>query len=91
MANESVPVTKPSISAHPRPRLLGSSARFGYLLVLQSSELAIIMNRVHIESIIDRATRWEVALQNMRGGPGMLPTNGPLLEETRWENNRSLI
>ena len=51
----------------------------------------IIMNRVHIESTIDSATRWEVPLQNQGRGPGMLPTSGPPLEETRWENNRSLI
>ena len=49
------------------------------------------MNCVHTESIIDGATRWEATLQNQRGGLGMLPTYGPPLEETRWENNRSLI
>jgi hypothetical protein len=43
----------------------------------------IIMNRVHTESIIDGATRREVPLQNQRGGPGMLPTYGSPLEETR--------
>jgi len=70
---------------------LSSPARFGHLLVLQRIELVIIMNRVHIESINVGATRSEVPLQNQRGGPGILPLYGPPLEETRWENNRSLI
>jgi len=51
----------------------------------------IIMNRVYIESINVGATRSEVPLQNQRGGPGILPLYGPPLEETGWENNRSLI
>lgn len=49
-----------------RPVQLNSPARLAHLLVLKCIELVIIMNRVHSESIIGGATRWEVLLQKQR-------------------------